>query len=202
MMNRSRLVRVLLSFVDVDVDVNAPLRALALARARGLTLALALALPLALGSRVLHAQDQIGIAVGSTPESAEVEDLEGNPVNLADYIGKKPVLVEFWATWCSLCEALEPQMHSAHDKYGDEVEFLIVAVAVNQSKRRVGRHFEEEGIPGQLLWDGKGAAVRAFQAPSTSYIVVLDATGKVAYTGLGKDQDIEAAIQKALARES
>jgi thiol-disulfide isomerase/thioredoxin len=177
------------------VDVAALPRARALFRARGFTLALPLALAAA---EPLPAQDQIGIAIGSTPEVAEVEDLDGKAVNLADYIGKKPVLVEFWATWCSLCKALEPQMHSAHDKYGDEVEFLIVAVAVNQSKRRVGRHADEHGIPGRLLWDGKGAAVRAFQVPSTSYVVVLDATGKVAYTGLGKDQDIEAAIQIAL----
>jgi thiol-disulfide isomerase/thioredoxin len=194
MMNRSRLVRVFFPFVDVD----APVRARVLARARGFPLSIAIAI----GSQPLYSQDQIGIALGSTPEAAEVEDLEGKAVNLDDYIGKKPVLVEFWATWCSLCKALEPQMHAVHDKYGDEVEFLIVAVAVNQSKRRGGRHADEHGMPGRLLWDGKGAAVRAFQAPSTSYVVVLDATGKVAYTGLGKDQDIEAAIQKALARES
>jgi ribosomal protein S5 len=34
--------------------------------------------------------------------------------------------------------------------------------------------------------------------PATSYVVVTDRTGKVVYTGLGGEQDIEAAIQKAL----
>ena len=81
-----------------------------------------------------------------------------------------------------------------------EVEFLIVAVAVNQTRRRVGRHAAEHEMPGRILWDGEGAAVRAFMAPSTSYVVVLDADGKVAYTGLGDDQDIEAAIAKAMGR--
>jgi thiol-disulfide isomerase/thioredoxin len=145
-----------------------------------------------------RAQDQIGIAVGTTPEAVELEDLEGNPVSLADYTGEKPVLLEFWATWCPLCKALEPRMRAAFDEYGDEVEFLIIAVAVNQTRRRVGRHVAEHEMPGKVLWDGEGAAVRAFMAPSTSYVVVLNADGKVAYTGLGDDQDIEAAIARAL----
>lgn len=148
----------------------------------------------------VRGQDQIGIAVGRTPEAVELEDLEGNPVNLADYIGKKPVLLQFWATWCPLCKALEPRMQAAFDKYSGEVDFLIIAVAVNQTRRRVARHVAEHEIPGHVLWDGEGAAVRTFMAPSTSYVVVLGADGKVAYTGLGEDQDIEAAIAKALGR--
>jgi cytochrome c biogenesis protein CcmG/thiol:disulfide interchange protein DsbE len=152
-------------------------------------------------SRPLVAQEQIGIAVGATPEAVQIEDLDGNPVDLGDYIGGGvPVLLEFWATWCSLCEALEPHMLAAHAKYGDEVEFLVVAVAVNQNERRVRRYFESHEMPGRVLWDTDGRAVRAFKAPSTSYVVVLDSEGRVAYTGLGEDQDIDAAIEKALGR--
>jgi len=53
-------------------------------------------------------------------------------------------------------------------------------------------------MPFPMLWDTEGRATRAFQAPSTSYVVVLDAGGKVVYTGLGEDQDIEGAVQKAV----
>ena len=42
------------------------------------------------------------------------------------------------------------------------------------------------------------AVERAFDAPATSYVVVLDKTGKVVYTGLGGKQNLDAAIQKAL----
>ena len=149
----------------------------------------------------LQAQDQIGIAVGATPAGVEIEDLEGNPVDLGDYIGSGvPLLIEFWATWCSLCEALEPAMLAAHSKYGEEVEFLVVAVAVNQNVRRVRRYEESHEVPGRFLWDTDGRAVRAFAAPSTSYVVALDGAGSVVYTGLGADQDIDAAAEKALGR--
>jgi thiol-disulfide isomerase/thioredoxin len=149
----------------------------------------------------LRAQEQIGIAVGKTPDAVVIEDLDGNPVDLGDYVGSgKPLLIEFWATWCSLCEALEPDMLAAHSRYGEAVDFLVVAVAVNQSVRRVRRYEESHEVPGRFLWDTDGRAVRAFAAPGTSYVVVLDAEGGVVYTGLGADQDIDKAVQKALGR--
>ncbi len=154
-------------------------------------------------ARASNAQEtQIGIAVGEEASAVTIEDLEGNPIDLGEYVGEKPVLLQFWALWCPLCKALEPQMQAASATYGEQVEFLIVAVAVNQTQRRVRRHLERHEMAGRVLWDTDGRAVRAFMAPSTSYIVVLDAAGKVAYTGLGEDQDIEAAIKRALGSES
>jgi thiol-disulfide isomerase/thioredoxin len=147
---------------------------------------------------ILRAQDVIGIPVGETPPPVTIENLNGDAVALSQWIGKKPVIVEFWATWCPICAELLPRMEAAQKQYGDRVEFLVVAVAVNQSKRTVQRHLERHPMPFTFLWDGNGAAVRAFQAPATSYVAVLDAKGRVVYTGTGEDQDIEAALEKAV----
>ena len=141
---------------------------------------------------------EIGIALGERPELVEIEDLEGNKVSLAQYVEGRPALIEFWARWCELCEALYPQMVDVHSRYGDRVEFLAVAVAVAQSQQSVRRHLEDEPMGFPMLWDDGGRAVRAFLAPGTSYIVVLDAEGRVTYTGAGADQDIEAAVRTAL----
>ena len=147
---------------------------------------------------VLRAQDVIGIPVGETPPAVTLETLNGDSVALSQWIGKKPVIVEFWATWCPICAELLPRMEAAQKKFGDRAEFLVVAVAVNQSKSSVRRHLEKHPMPFTFLWDGNGAAVRAFDAPSTSYVVVLDVTGRVVYTGVGADQDIEAALEKTV----
>lgn len=151
---------------------------------------------------LLRAQDVIGIPIGQTPPPVTLENLNGDTVSLSRWIGKKPVIVEFWATWCPICEELLPRMEAAQKKYGDRAEFVVVAVAVNQSKNSVRRHLARHPMPFTLLWDGNGAAVRAFQAPSTSYIAVLDARGRVVYTGVGDNQDIEAAMETALAASS
>ena len=160
--------------------------------------AMAVAFGLLLLPAWLRGQDVIGIPVGETPPAVTLENLNGDSVALSQWIGKKPVIVEFWATWCPICAELLPRMEAAQRKYGDRAAFLVVAVAVNQSKNTVRRHLERDPMPFTFLWDGNGAAVRAFQAPSTSYIAVLDAKGRVVYTGVGEDQDIEAAIERAV----
>ena len=157
-----------------------------------LLLALSLLTPFA-----IQAQD-LGIPVGSTPSSAVVESLDGKPVDLGRWVGKTPVLIEFWATWCPQCKALEPAMKTAQKKYGGRVKFLAVAVSVNQSPTLVGRYAKKHALPAEVLFDRTGAATDAYDVPATSYVVVLDRAGKVVYTGQGGEQDLEGAIKKAM----
>ncbi len=169
--------------------------------ARGVpVLAAAAVLVLAAHPKVSYAQveGEIGIPIGATPPAVAIEDLEGQPVDLSEFIGHKPVLIEFWATWCPLCKALLPRIEAARERYGSQVEFLVISVAVNQTKRSIRRHLVQHPILARVLWDTNGRATRAFQAPTTSYVVVLDAQGRVAYTGVGKDQDIDAAIRRVV----
>jgi thiol-disulfide isomerase/thioredoxin len=162
-------------------------------------IALAIALAGAVATPVAAQEEDIGLPVGSgAPDAVVLETLDGAPVSLADYVGKKPLLLEFWATWCEICEALTPRLEAAYERYGDRVEFLIVGVGVNQNPRSIRRHLARHEPPGTFLWDGKGAAVRAFAAPQTSYIVTVNAAGKIAYTGIGADQNLEQALQRAL----
>ena len=148
-------------------------------------------------------ETRIGIARGSTPDGVVLPNVvDGEEVDLGAQIGEQPLLLEFWATWCENCEALHPQMVDAHDRYGDRMKFYAIAVGVGQSERRVRRHLEKHPVPYPTLWDGRGEAVRAFETPATSYIVIVDGAGRVAYTGLGRDQDIDDAIRSVLIPEA
>jgi thiol-disulfide isomerase/thioredoxin len=145
-----------------------------------------------------HVAAQEGIELGALPNAVVLETLDGEPVDLGRIFGQRPVLVEFWASWCHVCLALHPRVLAAHEKYGDQVEFIIVAVGVGQDQARVRQHMARHPMPGQVLWDGRGEAVRAFEAPGTGFIVVLDAEGRVAYTGTGVDQDLQGALASVL----
>ncbi|HYL22018.1 MAG TPA: TlpA disulfide reductase family protein [Gemmatimonadales bacterium] len=158
----------------------------------GLAIVAALVIPAA-----LIAQD-IGLPVGTQAPTLTVQDLDGKTVDLGRYVGKQPVLLEFWATWCPLCKALEPALKAAHARYGGSVQFVAVGVGVNESPASIKRHLAEHPLPFPVLFDAGGTAVRAYQAPTTSYIVVLDRTGKVTYTGTGSDQDIAAALRPVI----
>jgi thiol-disulfide isomerase/thioredoxin len=144
-----------------------------------------------------RAQDS-GIPVGSDAPVASVANIAGTMVNLADFIGKKPVVMEFWATWCANCKQLEPQMLAAAKKYESSVQFIGVAVAINQTLDRVQKYVAQYKYPYPMLWDKDGVLAIAYDVPATSYLVVIDRHGKIVYTGLGGDQNLEAAIRKAL----
>ncbi len=145
----------------------------------------------------LQAQD-LGIELGKRAPAAVVRTLDGKAVDLGAYVGKTPMFLEFWATWCPRCRDLEPALLAAEKKYGARMKFIGVAVSVNQTPERVKAYSAKHGLKHLIVFDTEGNAADAYDAPATSYVVVVDRTGKVVYTGLGGDQNLEAAIRKAL----
>ena len=147
---------------------------------------------------VLEGQE-FSLPFGSEAPAAALEDLDGNPVQILDYVEEgKPTLIEFWASWCEICEALQPQLDQIQEQWGSQVNIVAVAVAVSQSQRRVRRHVEDHQIEYPYLWDGKGEAVNAYEIPGTSIVVILDGDGTVAYTGAGRDQDLIGEVRKLI----
>ena len=139
-----------------------------------------------------------GIAVGKQAPGATLETLDGKPAELASYLGKGATVIEFWATWCENCKALEPALLAAQKKYEGKVQFVGVSVSVNQKPELVGRYVQKHALAGVQLYDRKGTAVDAYEVPATSFVVVVNKAGKIVYTGLGGRQNLDAAIKKAL----
>lgn len=136
-----------------------------------------------------------GIMVGLFAPDAVVQTLDGQAIRLSELIRGQPAVLEFWATWCPLCKQLEPAMKAAREKHGEDVVFVSVGVKDNQTAAMQRAYVREHMLGGRFVFDKDGEAVRTFKAPQTSYVVVLDAIGRVVYTGVGGDQDIEAALK-------
>ncbi len=145
-------------------------------------------------------QGESGIAIGAVAPVVTVNDLEGKPVDLSSYIGKQPVVLEWWATWCELCEALLPRVKAAHAAYGDQVAFLGINVTVNQTPARVRKYLGIHKPPFRTLYDDRGASIRAYEVPTTSFIAIVDRQGKVVYTGTGGEQELEPVLRQVTAR--
>ena len=138
----------------------------------------------------------VGLDIGTQAPAVELTDLDGNAVQLADYFEPgKLTLLEFWATWCENCEELQPQLDQIQADHGDQVNVVAVAVAVSQSQRRVRRHVEDHGAGYPYLWDGEGDAVRAYNAATTSIVMLVDGEGTVVYSGVGGQQDLIGEVQ-------
>ena len=140
-----------------------------------------------------------GIPVGTQAPGAKVQTLDGRTVDVSSYIGRTPVLLEFWAFWCPNCKELEPVLMALEKKYRSRMRFIGIAVSVNETRERVKAYTEKRRYAHPTLYDADGHASEAYDVPATSYVVVIDRTGKVVYTGLGGKQNLEAAILKGLA---
>ena len=139
-----------------------------------------------------------GIMLDAVAPGAAVETLDGRKVDLGSYLHGKPAVLEFWATWCPLCKQLEPQIQAAREKYAGRVAFVSVGVKDNQTPEKQRAFVESKQLGGDFVFDRDGKAVAAYKVPHTSYLVVVDAKGRVVYTGVGGEQNVDAAIMKAL----
>ncbi|MEP6762687.1 MAG: TlpA disulfide reductase family protein [Gemmatimonadaceae bacterium] len=157
----------------------------------------AFALGMMFGAAQASAQDG-GLAVGTKAPAAAVQMMDGSAADLSQFYGKKPVVMEFWATWCPLCKAMEPQFKVSQAKHGDKVMFVNVGVPTNQTREREQQYITANSLGGTFVFDSAGNAMSAYKVPHTSHILVIDTKGMIVYNGVGKSQDLEAAIDKAM----
>ena len=139
-------------------------------------------------------------AVGSKAPVVSVHDLDGASVDLGQWIGQRPVFLEFWATWCTSCQALEPTVRAARAAYGSQVEFIGVNITVADPRDSVRAWVARTSPPWRSLYDDEGNSQRAYDVAETSYVVIIDKTGTIAYTGVGGAQSFNAALRRVTAQ--
>ncbi|TBR21955.1 TlpA family protein disulfide reductase, partial [bacterium] len=139
-----------------------------------------------------------GLTVGAVAPDFRLADLSGRTAALADYKGKV-VLVDFWATWCSSCEAELPVLRKLHATYpaGD---FALLAVAVDDSGPDVvARYAAEKALPYRVLFADEATpkAYRIYGLP-TKFLIGRDGTIVRKYLDPPPPAALEADIQAAL----
>ena len=108
-----------------------------------------------------------------------VYDAEGEAVNLSDFSGK-PVVINFWATWCGYCVKEMPGFEKAAAEFGDEVVFMMINVTDGQqeTKEDAIAFIEEKGYTFPVYYDTDLSATMAYGAYS------LPATGFITESGV------------------
>ena len=81
-------------------------------------------------------EEDKGEEEGQEPEKVlapdfTVYDLDGNAVQLSDYIGK-PIVLNFWASWCGPCQMEMPDFHEKYLQLGEEVNFLMIIMTTGR----------------------------------------------------------------------
>jgi len=106
-----------------------------------------------------------------------VYDLDGNEVRLSDYIGK-PVVLNFWASWCGPCKMEMPDFDEAYAELGDEIQFLMVNVTSGRETLESASAFiEEQGYSFPVFYDTDSDAAMTYGVYSLPTTLFIDAEG-------------------------
>ncbi len=132
-----------------------------------------------------------GAMAGDYPSSEAVfaavfDDLDGKPVALADFKGK-PLVLNFWATWCPPCRKEIPDLVEIHDRYGGR-GVILIGLAVEE-KTRIPEFVQANKVNYPILV-GKDKGIELLQAlgnrsAGLPYTLVIDRQGKVVFSKRG-----------------
>ncbi|MBQ4556656.1 MAG: TlpA family protein disulfide reductase [Clostridia bacterium] len=109
-----------------------------------------------------------------------VTDYSGNKVKLSDFFGK-PIVINFWATWCGPCKSELPAFDKAYAEYGEEIEFLMVNLTdgVQDTEEKVRKFVSDGGYSFPVFFDTEYSAANAYGTYSIPVTVMINADGSV-----------------------
>lgn len=115
-----------------------------------------------------------------------VVDADGTEVKLSDYVGK-PIVLNFWASWCSPCKSEMPEFNAAWEELDGEVQFLMVNMTdgARETVESAREYVEGEGFTFPVLFDTKSEAAIAYSAYSLPTTYFIDAEGYVTARAVG-----------------
>lgn len=123
-----------------------------------------------------------GTAASETPGPVPAPDFTvydeaGNEVRLSDYLGK-PVVVNFWASWCGPCRMEMPEFQEKHLEMGGEVQFLMINMTGGRETVETARDFiAGQGYTFPVLYDTEGDAAVTYGAYALPTTYFIDAEG-------------------------
>lgn len=149
-------------------------------------------------------------AEGNSSENAESDsvekaadfyafDLNGNKVTLAEKIGK-PVVVNFWATWCPPCKAELPHFEKLYKELGGEVEFMMVDMTdgKRETVNDVKDFVEENGYTFPVYCDSEQNAAMTYSVYSIPVTLFIDKEGNLSDMRIGvlDEETLRSEIEK------
>lgn len=132
----------------------------------------------------LAQEHQKGLLKKKVPE-VQLKDLDGNTINTGELENDgKPIIISFWATWCTPCKK---ELNTIHDLYIDwqaETGVRLVAVSVDdeRTKNRVVPYVDSKAWEYEILYDPNGELKRAMGVNNVPHTFLIDGEGNIVYS--------------------
>ena len=126
-----------------------------------------------------------------------VYDRDNNEVHLSDFVGK-PVVLNFWASWCVPCQGEMPDFDEVYTELGEEVQFLMVnmTTSTRESLENAVAFIDEQGYTLPVFYDldGDAAATYGVYSLPTTYFIDAGGYGVAQATGAIDRETLEKGI--------
>ena len=103
-------------------------------------------------------------------------DMDGNEVTLASFFGK-PIVLNFWASWCGPCKMEMPDIQKFYEEYGEDIHFLLVSV--DDSLDTAKAFISENGYTFPVYFDASSMGAYTYGASSIPLTFFIDAEGNL-----------------------
>lgn len=120
-----------------------------------------------------------------------VVDKDNEQVNLESFFGK-PIVLNFWASWCGPCKSEFPEFQTAYEEYGEEIEFLMVNMTDGrrETKELADTFIQSEGYSLPVYYDVNQDGAYTYGVYSLPTTYFIDSQGNlVAYAQGAIDMD-------------
>lgn len=116
-----------------------------------------------------------------------VTDYDGNVIKFSDFQGR-PVVINFWASWCPPCKAELPAFHTVHEQLGDDVVFLMINATdgMRETKEKAKELIDEEGYTFPVYYDTELEASYVYGVSSLPATVFIDKNGNIVTAAVGQ----------------
>jgi peroxiredoxin len=122
----------------------------------------------------------------------DLETPDGERIRLSDYRGK-PVIVNFWATWCPPCRAEMPSFQRAWDQVKGE-GISVIAINVGEDADTIRQFTERVAVSFPLPMDQESRVVQAWPVRGLPTTFVVDPLGRLAFVATGEREWDDAAL--------
>lgn len=109
-----------------------------------------------------------------------VTDIDGNEYKLSDFFGK-PIVLNFWASWCPPCKAELPDFNNVYEELGKEVTFMMVDLTDGQSETvaKGSKYIEESGYSFPVYYDTAQDAANTYGISAIPTTLFIHSDGNV-----------------------